>query len=394
VERDAARGGPLDQSSCEAALMAQSDLDRNQPATAHKLHKAREQGQVAKSPDVISAIVFAAAIVFLTSQGWTMWQEQIRFDRALLLQAARTELHIAVIWPVLETMLRSTLWLLAPLFGTLVCAAIVGNLIQSGPVLSSQPVTPDWNRLNPVDGLKRVFSMRTLFLALRAILKLVLLSIAVYVSLKALLPQFYHLAALAPRTLVRTLIDDFSSLGLKLAAVLAAIALLDLIYSRHEFAKKMRMSQREIKDEHKNREGDPRIRARLRELRREVLKRSMTLRNTQHADVLITNPTHVAVALRYVHGQMSSPQLLAKGKGPMAAVMRAIATRHRVPIVHSPSLARSLYRELAIEQHVPPDLYAPVARIVVWVFAQREAQAAARSGRRAGSAAEPAGSAA
>jgi flagellar biosynthetic protein FlhB len=353
--------------------MAQSDLDRNHPATPHKLAKARERGQVAKSPDVISAVVFLSAMVFLTWQGWAVWREQFRLDQTLLAQAGRIEMSSSAMWSLVQQMLRETVLLAAPFLTTLVIAAVVGNLMQTGMVLSLDPIKPDWNRINPVSGFKRVFSLRTLFLALRGVLKLALLSLVVYFALKDLLPQFYYLSGLSPLGLVRALLDDAASLGLRIGGMLALIALLDAVYSRREFARKMRMSKREIKDEVKNREGDPRIRAKLRELRREMLKRSLALRKTRSADVLITNPTHVAVALRYVDGEMSAPQLVAKGRGFMAAAMRQIAVRHRIPIVQSPSLARAIYRDLGIDQHVQPVLYAQVARIIVWVFARRDA---------------------
>jgi len=188
-----------------------------------------------------------------------------------------------------------------------------------------------------------------------------------------MLPQFYHLADLSPLGLMRTLFADMASLGLKISLALGLIALIDLMYTRFEFNKKMRMSKREIKDEVKHREGDPRIRARIRALRIELLKRSLALRRTRDADVLITNPTHVAVALKYVHGQMTSPLMLAKGKGFMAAAMRRIAARHQIPVVQNPSLARALYQDLPVNQHVPEAMYAQVARIIVWIFARRDA---------------------
>jgi flagellar biosynthetic protein FlhB len=146
------------------------------------------------------------------------------------------------------------------------------------------------------------------------------------------------------------------------------------MYTRYEFAKQMKMSRRELKEEIKHREGDPRIRRRLRELRLELLKRSLALRKTRNADVLITNPTHVAVALQYVHGQMEAPQLIAKGSGFMAAAMRQIAARHDIPIVQNPTLARALFHDLPVDAGVPPELYAQVARIIVWVFAMRDAR--------------------
>ncbi|HJV47707.1 MAG TPA: EscU/YscU/HrcU family type III secretion system export apparatus switch protein [Geothrix sp.] len=352
--------------------MSQQDLDKNLAATPYKLEKAKERGEVSKSPDVVAAVVFTAAMVFLTWQGWTLCREQFRFDQMLLGQAVRVEANPAVVWPLIQHTMRSTFLLLIPFFATLMLAGILSNILQTGPVFSVEPVKPKWERINPAEGVKRVFSMRTLFAGIRALLKLLLLGTVVYFALKAMVPRFYHLADLSPLGLVRTLLDSFASLGLKLALMLGLIALLDMLYTRYEFAKKMRMSHREMKDEHKHREGDPRIRGRLRQLRKEVLKRSRALRRTSEADVLITNPTHVAVALRYKHGQMASPQLIAKGKGFMAAAMRQIAARHSIPVVQNPALARALYRELGVDHHVPPDLYAQVARIIVWVFAMRD----------------------
>ncbi|MDQ0045421.1 EscU/YscU/HrcU family type III secretion system export apparatus switch protein [Variovorax boronicumulans] len=352
--------------------MAEQDLDRNQAATPFKLERAKERGQVAKSADVVSALVFCVAMVYLTWRGFGSLESQFRFDMALLIQAARMDQSGAGLWFLVEHSLRAALSLAAPFFAAIMLAAIFANMMQTGPILSADPVKIDFNRINPVQGLKRIFSIRVLFDTARAVVKLVLLTFVAYLALKALTGQFYALASLSPSGYLRMLVDDLSSVGLKMALVLALIALIDLMYTRHEFAKKMRMSQREMKDEVKQREGDPRIRARLRELRRETFKRSVALRQTRNADVLITNPTHIAVALKYEHGRMVSPQMLAKGAGNMAAAMREIAARHQIPVVQNPPLARRLYKELAVDHMVPPELYAQVARIIVWVFAMRE----------------------
>lgn len=353
--------------------MAEQDLDRNHAATPYKLRKARERGQVAKSADVVSAVVFTSAMVFLSWRGWTTWRDQFRFDQALLVEAARAT--SAVPWSLVQRLLRESVLLALPFFVTLLLSAALGNLLQSGWVLSLEPIKADWTRVNPVTGFKRLLSLRTLFHGARAILKLALLGAVVYFALRRLAPQFHAIARLSPLGMVRAILGDLASLGLEIAAMLAFIALLDLVYTRREFAKQMRMSRRELTDEIKHREGDPRIRARLRELRRELLKRSQGLRRTRDADVLVTNPTHLAVALRYAHGEMPSPQLVAKGAGFVAAAMRRIASRHGIPIVRNPTLARALYRELPVDGHVPPAFYAPVARIIVWVLALREARA-------------------
>lgn len=363
-------------------MAEQSDLDRNEAATPYKLQKAKEQGQVAKSPDVIAVAVLACAMLFLAWEGAAVWRQQFVVDRALLLRAGRGDIELSTVWPLVEYLLRTTFVLAAPFFATLAIAAVVGNVMQTGAVFSAHPIKPDWQRLDPVAGIKRVLSIRTLFLALRALLKLSLLGLVAWMSIRAVLPHFYQLSGLPAAGLMQALLADLSALGLKLAAMLGAIALLDLAFTQREFAKKMRMSKRDIKDEAKNRDGDPRIRARLRELRREMLKRSLALSKTRDADVLITNPTHVAVALRYVHGQMSSPQLIAKGQGFMAAAMRKLAARHHIPVVQNPALARALFREIPLQHHVPPELFAQVARIIVWVFARRDAQRAASSAMR------------
>lgn len=358
--------------------MAEADLDRNEAATPYKLQKARERGQVSKSPDVVSATVFGVSMVFFAWYGWKTWLSLIQFARVLMMQAGRLDGSGAALWALVAHATLGGMSMLAPFFVTLLIAAVVANILQTGPVLSADPLKADWNRLNPATGFKRLFSLRTLFDAGRAVIKPLLLCLVTYHALKSLLPQFYHLSGLAPLSFVRTLVDDIVSLGLKIAMMLAVIALADLIYTRREFSKKMRMSRRDVKDEFRMREGDPRIRSRLRELRRETLKRSQSLRNTRDADVLITNPTHVAVALRYEHGKMQAPQMVAKGAGVFAAVMRSIAARHRVPIVQNPALARQLFLRLEVDQSVPPELYAQVARIIVWIFAMR------KSGRTAG----------
>lgn len=356
-------------------MMADQDLDRNEAATPYKLEKAREKGQVSKSADFVSAVVLLVAVLFLTSQAEGLMRAQFRFDQALFLQAVRTDAAGVTLLPLLQLAFRSVLALLLPFFAAILLAAVMGNLMQTGPILSLEPLKFDLQRINPIKGLKRIFSMRTLFDGARACVKLVVLVGVAWLALRALLPHFHVLAGASALAYTLMLIEDLAGLGLKMASVLTLVAMLDLLYTRREFAKKMRMSVRERKDELKNREGDPRIRARLRQLRMEMLKRSASLRRTKDADVVITNPTHVAVALRYEHGEMASPQLLAKGAGQLAKSMRQIAARHQIPVIQNPPLARRLMRELDVDQHVPEHLYAEVARIIVWVLAMRQRNA-------------------
>lgn len=349
--------------------MSEQEADRSETATPFKLQKARERGQAARSADLTAATVFVSAVAVFSWHGWEMLVTQFKQDRALL--AAATHVDTAALVPLIGHLVPGTLILLLPLLLVLVVAAVAATVLQRGATLSIEPLKADFSRLNPATGFKRVFSARTLFEAFRACLKLLVLSLVAWFAVTSLAAGFQALGGVSALGLAKALGDALSSLGWKLAAVLGVVAVLDLGYTRREFAKKMRMSRRELKDEYKQREGDPRIRQRLRELRREMLKRSLALRNTRNADVVVTNPTRLAVALRYVEGEMNAPQLVAKGAGGLAAAMREIAGKNGIPIVRNTRVARRIFCDAEVNSPVPQAVYAEVARIIVWVFAMR-----------------------
>ncbi len=351
------------------------DLDRGEAATPFKLHKARERGQTPRSMDMVSSVAFLAAMLYLAAEGLDVAQAFLRIGQAALVQAGQLDAH--GMWPLVAGLMSDALLGLLPLFLLLPVAAFLGAIAQTGTVLSVQPLQMDFRRLDPAAGFRRIFSVRTLFEGLRACIKLLVLGTVAFAGLQALLPQFHALAAMSPGVFVATMAQDVSGLGLKMALALLVVSLVDVAFTRHEFGRNMRMSRRELKDEYRNREGDPRIRGRLRELRRELLRRSRALRNTRGADVVLTNPTHYAVALRYVHGEMEAPRVVAKGAGQLAAAMREIAARHRVAVVQNPALARRLFRDADIDDPIPVDTHAEVARILVWIFALRQQRAAA-----------------
>ena len=355
--------------------MAEQDLDRSEEATPYKLQKARDRAQTPRSVDAVAAAVFLAATLFLAWQGVEFLQELLRLFHAGLVEAAHGRFSEAQAGWVALHLLTGAAGLLAPLWLALAAAAMVSSITQTGMVFSLDPLKIDFQRINPATGFKRVFSLRTLFDGARACAKLLVLGAAGAAALHALLPQFHVLSALPPAAFLRVALEDASGLAWKMTVALMAIAVADLLFTRREFGKRMRMSRRELKDEFKNREGDPRIRARLRELRREMLRRCRALRNTSTADVVLTNPTHYAVALRYVHGEMDAPRVVAKGAGLLAATMRQIAARHRIVVVQNPPLARRLFREVGIDAYLPPEFHAEVARIIVWVLAMRQQRA-------------------
>ena len=360
--------------------MADQDIDRGEAATPTKLKKAREQGQAARSADIVSAGVFAVAMVYVTWWGHDAFAMVLRACRRALVQALATPFSLEAAGALMRQLVWDSGAALLPFLVVLMAAGIAVSWMHAGWVLSAEPLKVDFERINPAAGFQRVFSLRTLFDTARSCVKLVVLVAVAWFALRALIPQLHHVAALPASGFLHTLVEDMGAVGLKMAIALLLVAAVDLLHTRMEFGRKMRMSRREIKDEHKNREGDPRIRARLRELRREMLKRSLALRNTRDADVVLTNPTHYAVALRYRADEMDAPRMVAKGAGQLAAAMREIAYRNRVFVVQNPPLARRLFREMAIEDPLPPAFHAEVARIFVWVFAMRDQRRTAPGG--------------
>lgn len=360
--------------------MAEQDSDRSEQATPHRLEEARKKGQVAKSVDLLSCAAIAVLTVAVQASGWDGLGKLLSLAQRTLARAPGLEWSVANLAAWCGQLLLAVLLLLAPLLLALVIAALLANLAQTGPLFSVHPVKPDFKRLNPVDGFKRILSMRTLFEAGKSIVKLLVLAGVAWAAVSAALPGLMALPTAAPAAYPRILLALAGGLLGKLALALLLIALADIGFVRWDYAKRMRMSKRDIKDEHKNREGDPRIRARIRELRKEMLKRSQSMRRVASADVLITNPTRLAVALSYAHGSAAAPKVVAKGAGDLAARMRALAGRKNIPIVQNKPLARTLFREVEYDGYVPEKLYPQLAKIMVWVYAMRQARQ--QSGRK------------
>lgn len=348
----------------------QAELDPSEAATPYKLRQARGRGQVPRSAELPSAVALLAGIVYFHAKGWESLGDMFRFDRMLLGQAGAASQGASAqwLWQVVEQGIEATFALLLPAMAAIVLAGILGNMVQTGAVFSLHPLRPDWQRVNPAAGLRRLFSVRTLFEAVRACLKLSVLAWLTFLALTALFAQFRQLADMTTPAYLQTMVGAAASLGMKLCLAIFIFALADIGYARHEFARKMRMSRREVREEFRRQEGDPRIRARMREIRRELLKRTRSLQRTSEADVVVINPTHVAVALRYKHGQSGAPVIVSKGAGVLAAAIRLIAARRRIPLVRHPSLARALHGKGAIDLPIPTELYADVARLMVWVL--------------------------
>ena len=354
--------------------MADQEEDRSEAASAYKLKEAQSRGQVSKSQEAVFAAVLAAFILVLYSIGAGMARNELRLieqalDRARSLDWSVDGMH----W--LFELLASAVAILLPLLIAVAGAAIMSNLAQVGAIFSFKPVTPDWERINPAAGFKRVFSMTLAYNAAKSLFKLLALGWVLWIVLKHAFPAIFMLGQVDPRAHGAVVMDQVAPMLFKLFLVILVLVLFDVAYTRWDYSKKMRMSRREVRDEHKQREGDPRIRSRLRQLRAEMLKQSRSLHSVRDADVLITNPTHLAVAISYRHGEMPAPKMLAKGAGSLAKKMREVAHQRHIPVVENRPLARAMYKRLKAGEYLPEDLYPTTAKILLWVYSLRNARA-------------------
>jgi flagellar biosynthetic protein FlhB len=353
--------------------MAEQEQDRSEQATPFKLEEAKRRGQVFKSMDLNSFFLIGGALALLTLGGPRFLFDGLSVERAIFERAPVLEFDIPHLMAWLGEIGSATGSVLAPLLVLVVVVPILSNLFQTGPVFSFFPLKPDPKRLNPIQGFKRLFSLRLLFEAVKTFIKLGLFVSVAYFVIVGMLPVILGMPQMDPKGYPAMLLQSISSLTFKLLLALLVVALLDLLYTRWDYGKKMRMSRRELKEEIKRREGDPLVRAKIKELQREAAKRSKSVRRVPDADVLITNPTHFAVALQYQRAVMNAPRVIAKGAGETAENMKALARQHDIPVMERPSLARRLFKDVDIDEAVPEAVYEPIARIYAELYAARPA---------------------
>ena len=348
--------------------MADTDKDqKTHDPTEKKLQDARDRGEIAMSPEVRHAVMFVGMLIALGSMGvWTM-NSLVRLLVGLWGGAGDHPLDAGNAQPLVTGIAQSFALALLPLMAMLTGLAFLTFFLQGRPILSWSRVKPKWSKFNPFAGLKRMFGLQSLVEFVKTLAKFSAVAIVCWVLLWPTVAGFdrligagAHEIGLAAGGLVKTMV--------KWVAMLAgAIAAADFIYQRRSFLNRMKMSLQEIKDEHKQMEGDPKIKGKIRQIQMQRARKRM-MAAVPTASVILTNPTHYSVALKYDHGVMAAPVVVAKGVDDVAFKIREIAKEHGVPIVASPALARALYASCEIDHPIPTDHYAAVAEIIGYVM--------------------------
>lgn len=342
--------------------MQEQEQNRTEQATPFKLTEAKRRGQVAKSLDLNTALIVCGMFALLVASGDGYLRRLCELCARLFSSAATIAIN-SESWPAIAAgLVAEILGVLWPIAVVGIILSILANLIQTGPILSMEPLKPKFERLNPVAGFKRVFNKRMLFEAFKSCLKLVCFGFVLYGFFITLWLGMASAGGTVQDQL-QWLQDNGAALLIRLGLLLLIIGLLDLAYTRWSFGKQMMMSRRELKEEIKRREGDPLIKAKLRELQRENLKQARSMSRLPQADVLITNPEHLAIALCYRKYEMGAPMVLAKGADNWAAEMRSLARRHGIPIFENRPLARLLFRRAQLDLPIPPESFLEVAKV-------------------------------
>jgi flagellar biosynthetic protein FlhB len=347
--------------------MADSDdSQKTEEPTGRKLQEARDSGQVAKSQEVNNLLMILALTISVVAFGGSMARDVFNMSLPFIEtpDMVPTDIgHLTTMgWKLLGLILVAGA---APLVIALFAAFGAGYL-QFGLILSSQGLMPSLEKISPLAGLKRIFSMRSFSDFLKGLLKLAVVGAIVYTVITPSVGELHKLIGMDVIQLLGVITSLLHRLLFTVFAAMVVITVLDVFYQRYEHVKGLRMSRQEIKDEMRESEGDPIVKGRLRQLRMERARKRM-MAEVPKADVVVTNPTHYAVALKY-DAQMTSPKVVAKGVDRVAQKIREIAAENDVPVVENPPLARGLYAAVDVDQEITPEFYKAVAEVIGYIY--------------------------
>ena len=347
--------------------MAGSAQERTEKATPRRIQEARRKGQVARSADLTGALCLLAMLALLFAVKDQFFLDLQRYLSGHFSEVASLSASQKNPVTVLNDAALFSMKILAPFFGVALLTVIAANLLQVGFLFAPEALKPKGTSLNPMSGLQRMFSMRSLMELLKAILKFTVIGGLIYSLIKARLEELILIFYLSPGGIFQSVMDFILTVAWWGALAYLALALLDYMYQRYDYQKGLKMSKQEVKEEYKMTEGDPLVKSKQREMRHSISLNKI-ISEVPQSTVVITNPTHLAVALRYQQGEMPAPLLVAKGAGWMAARIKEIAKENRVPVVENKDVARFLYKDVETGQEIPLEVYQAVAEILALVY--------------------------
>ena len=347
--------------------------EKTEPATQKKLNDARKEGKVAKSKELTSAFMLIALFLILKAFVSYMGQNflSVFYDVYGRMSEYVNPAKIGFTSQAVSAfMMNVTIQILKGvwpffLFGVVI-AALVG-VVQVGWKVSTKPMEPKLSKFNPISGFKRIFSKESLFNLLMSVVKIAVIALIAYFSIRDKADELFILYEISLNQAIGLVGEIILDTGLRISLVYLLVGLIDFIYQKHKFSEDMKMTKQEVKDEYKNTEGDPQVKGQQKRRMQEASRRRM-MQDVPKADVVITNPTHFAVALKYDAKISKAPVLLAKGEDYLAQKIKEIAKENHVEIVENKPLARMIYHNVDIGAEIPPELYQAVAEVLATVY--------------------------
>jgi flagellar biosynthetic protein FlhB len=341
--------------------------DKTEAATPRRIEKAREQGQVARSREMNTFVMLLAGIGGLWMMGGKLYdqlgqvmEQALLFDRSQLFDTARM---LSALWSLSEVALLA----LVPFFLLMFVAALAAPALLGGLVITLAAARPQFSRINPMSGLARLFSVQVLVELAKALAKATLISLVAYFFLKNHIGQLLSLPQMPVQLALASVMSLTAKACVMCVAALIIVVGMDVPYQLWTYAKNLRMSKEEQRQEHKNSDGDPHIKARIRQIQQARARRRM-MSKIPKADVIITNPSHFAVALSYQKNNTGAPRVVAKGADDVAMRIRDVGREHNLPVLEAPPLARALYFHVDLDREIPLELYTVVAEVLAWAI--------------------------
>ena len=344
--------------------------EKTEDPTPRRYEESRSHGQVALSPEVNSAVVLLVGFITLQSSGPAAVSRLTDLMRSDFRQIANPDLTPLVIQQMALQSGLAAIELLAPIIGAIMLAGVAVNLAQTRFLFSIYRLRPDFSRINPLAGFGRIFSQRSLVELGKELAKVTLIGLVVYRGFVEQFPKLVTMSQAEPRIAAMTLAEAALAIGVQAGLAMLLLGAVDYLYQRRQYMAGIRMTHEEVKEEMRNNEGNPELRARIRQIQRQ-LTQGRSLPKVATADVVVTNPTHYAVAISYNALDMRAPRVVSKGRGFIAQQIRRLAAEAGVPIVENVPLAQALYRSVDIGREIPADLYQAVAQVLAYIYSLR-----------------------
>jgi len=350
----------------------QDGQEKSEQPTSKKLDDARDKGQVAKSTEINSLAVFGSGLIMLYLTKGFIADKFSDFTIEILGSLEKFELNRAILQTYMFKWVFFFLVLLSPVLIGIVVVSLVANIAQVGLKFKGKAFKPKFERFNPIAGIKRIFfSASSAVEVAKSVAKLFIISLFTYFILSKLVEDTTSLIGLSVEEIVKFMLDSAFALIWKIALFFVAIAAVDFTFQKFKFKKEMMMSKQEVKEEYKQSEGDPHIKSRIRRQMMSMARKRM-MKDIPTADVVVTNPTHFAIAIKYDMGKDSAPKVVAKGMDELAQRIKKIAVENNVPLYEDKELARALFKTVEVGEQIPAKLFKAVAQILAYIFQMKK----------------------